>query len=653
MNRKQRTDDKKVRTMEQWIESYATAVLQFATLYTDSSEVAQDLTVRSFAEAYRRLDLAHVYLTDKNALFGGVVTACRGLNTKQPLPLENEKGGAQDVTHPPVESPSTTFAPGRSALSQAVSHLPLEMRVVLLLSAIAELGLSDISRILLLPRRVVSSRIELAKTALSESTDDTLKTTDVMDALCNAVEEIRAADALITRIRKVVAATVQEVRAERRHRGPRWLKYATVVTGLFSIAAVDLGMHTATSGHAPAPTTAVSSLLDTAGLPSALSGLPVFIDAQFKLSSLPDSTSLNHIVLTNTGVYLPTLDQSANSWPSIQVQYVPYADKGQDFKSAAQQLAAIDMVPPIDAQKQAQQAGSSDWKIDTWQFAVTGKWAVASVGWVSGTSLSTVTQIYLLYLPSGESNLVQTIGNASGSGPEQMAAVTAGDNRVIIQGAVQNTALVTAGKPGTGTNRPNNTGTKNTGTQNTGTKNTTTSAAHATTGSKNTGTTSLVSLPLEVYHLTGTIPLKALTKPNQIPAPFGLMKNPAVFSEGIVFRGVVGQSLNTSDANEAWYLMSWNGDLSIFVGPPADGQHHFAVIGNNSDLWWAETTPNPAKNTNARWQVLMSPLTGDSVGQPAALNLSGPVVWFGAYNNRVAWVQDTQGQLQLVVGAVK
>lgn len=649
MNRKQRTDDKKVRTMEHWIESYATEVLQFATLYSGSSAVAQELTVRSFAEAYRRLDLAHVYLTDKNALFGGVVTACRGgINTKQPVPLENEEGGAQDVAQPPIESPSTSSDSGWSVLSLAVHHLPLEMRVVLLLSAIAELGLSDISRILLLPRRVVLSRLEFAKTALRENIDDMLKTTDVMDALCNAVEDIRAADALIMRIRKVVAATVQEVRAERRQRGPRWLKYATVVTALFSIAAVDLGMHTATSGHAPAPTTVVSSLPDTAGLPTALSGLPVAIDAQFKLSSLPDSHSLNHIVLTNTGVYLPRLDQSANSWPSIRVQYVPYADKGQDFKSAAQQLAAIDMVPPIDAQKQAQQAGSSDWKIDTWQFAVTGKWAVASVGWVSGTSLSTVTQIYLLYLPSGESNLVQTIGNASGSGPEQMAAVAAGDNRVIIQGAVQNTALVAAGKPGTGTNRQNNTGTQNAGTQNT-----TTSATHATSGSKSTGTASLVSLPLEVYHLTGTIPLKALTKPNQIPAPFGLMKNPAVFSDGIVFTGVVGQSLNTSDANEAWYLMSWNGDLSIFVGPPADGQHHFAVIGNNSDLWWAETTPNPAKNTNARWQVLMSPLTGDSVGQSAALNLDGPVTWFGAYDNRVAWIQNTQGQSQLVVGAVK
>ncbi|KPV43666.1 RNA polymerase sigma factor [Alicyclobacillus ferrooxydans] len=661
MDHTQRTDDKRFRTIATWVDTYAEHVLRYAFLYTNSMEQAERLTVRSFAQTYRRMDISHVYLTDKNAVFGGVVTACRSdefqITQNKPAPgASNDDAEVRADTSavPSQELKAGTCSGDALHIADRIRRLPADLRIPLLLATVAGLDLADITRILLLPRRVVQSRLRSAVVeidpAMAEQAPKQVQLSDLMsvyDRLSECTADLRVSEALYSRIRKIVAATIQEMKAERRHRGPRWLTYAAVLTGLASLLAVDVGVRGILPPRTAAPTAAsVSGTLT--GLPSALAGLPVSTDAQFKLTSLPEASSLDHVVLTGSGMYLPKLEESVDAWPSIQVRYLTYADKGQDFTTVTKApVAAIDMVPPIVRSTGKGTGASADWKVVGWRFDVTGHWAVASVNWMSDQSRATVGQLYLLYLPTGQSNLVKTFGSSTATGSAQIFVSAVGDGRVIIQRAVTNSLTQPPGESTvhSGTSAKSGTGNRN-----------------GTGGRSNGGTSSslssgqsVVGLPVEVYQLSGTEPLHALGTPTQVPAPFGLMQDPSVFSSGIMFMGIAGQPSDANAPNTTWYLMSWNGDLTRFVGPPVDGQAHYALAGNTADFWWAETTPNQGVGTTVytKWQVLMSPLTGDTAAQSPALNLAQPVAWFGGYGNHVAWIQDTQKQLQLVVASVK
>ncbi len=166
------------------------------------------------------------------------------------------------------------------------------------------------------------------------------------------------------------------------------------------------------------------------------------------------------------------------------------------------------------------------------------------------------------------------------------------------------------------------------------------------------GAHAALSLPIDVYTLNGTVPLKALGEPKHIPAPFGLMLRPVITGNTLIFQGVQGQPPERVDNNSTWYALSWDGQLSRYVGPPVDGQPHWAVKGTSGTMWWVETTPADSKPDSM--QVLMSPLAVDSeVSQTPATSLSDPVKFFTASNEYVAWVQDTQNTTQLVVGALR
>lgn len=668
MNGRHRTDEKKIQTIESQIQTHTHGVLRFALLYTGSLSLARDLTVVAFAQTYRRMDLAHVYLTEKNAVYGGVVIACRAFDARlagdtaeQEQSEELSVGkSATDVTTEDDLMREIGCATGDSvdaALFEVVGRLSPEHRMVVLLSWVAELGLPDISRILLLPKRVVMARLRLATQQLTgnlPSLDDGPGASmGLSRRIAESVTKVRADEALFIRIYKVVSATVQEVMAERRHRGPGWLKFATVAMGLISVVAVDVGFHAAKATQAPV---SVSSTPPNAqsGLPAALSGLPVSTEFQYKLNTLPDVISLDHMAMAGSGIYLPTLEEPANSWPSIKVSYLPYTAKGQDFTSSLQPLSSIDLVYPVN-QKSTNGTTSSDWKVINWRFDVTGNWAVAAVNWASGSATSMITQVYLLYLPSGQSTLALTLGSTGLSGNNPGAVVAAGDGRVVVQQVISGGSTSANNKTG---NSPRGASNSTGGGSQTGAGSQTSAGpltGNATLSNPSAGNTgSPAGLPVNMYQLTGTSPVQALrSKLNEVPALFGLMQDPSVLSSGVLFQGFAGQPADATDTNTTWYLMSWNGDLTQYVGPPVDRQHHFAVIGSNEDLWWAETTPNSATGTNAHWQVLMAPLTGDTAAQPAALNLNGPVEWFGAYNSHIAWVQDTDGQMQLVVATIK
>lgn len=652
MTRAKTVDEGKLYKIETWLQEYGTTVLRFAVLYTGNGARAEAIFAKTFAYAYRRLDLSHLFLTDRNAVYAALAAACKWSDksaeraaedlTKVEEPQRESQTVSQKEPHrEPSNDGSKTSA---RESSEDVLHEDLERllrvspdsRVALLLATVAGLCIADLTRILLVPRRWVRNRlaaglIEFDPSASLEATDESLMT--LCESFTQSVEMIEPDEELRERTRKVVRATVQEVKALHRHRGPGWLTYATVTLGLLSIFAIDFGIHRTSAGAVDVANT-TKTVKAAKGLPAPLTNLPVTTEAQFGLSNMPDASLLQHAVPSLEGIYFPSLEQAANNWPSIQLQYVPYSASGKNLESTIQSSGEISMIPPMVHVASAGNANASpDWKVTDWRFDISGNWAFAAVSWSAGTVGTSVTQVYGLYLPTGQSNLIQTLG-VEPNGESDSIVVAAGDDHLVVQTGVHSPADLKAGSPvsGSGTNTSVN------------------GKSGSSASSSSSAAGSIVALPIDVYRVTGTTPLQALGKAGQISAPFGMMQDPAVFSNGIVFARPSSQT----DENTTWYLLSWNGDTTKFAGPPNDGQRHFAVSGLGQDLWWIETTPTPSRSELGAWQVVMGPLETDaSVEKSQTVTLSSSVAWFTAYKSQVCWIQNTDNHLQLVVASVQ
>lgn len=655
----------------QWTKKFASTVYRFTYLYTGNITEAAAISEQTFAYAYRRMDLSHLFLSEANTVFAAVVAACRG---GQRVDGEHqEREAAKTADEGPADKrqePENTDREDKGELAKAdaaepwlvkLQQLSQEARLLILLRTVAGRESADLSRILLVPRRLVQTRIEAAWVELQRGAGSayllpeggpTDANVQMLTAeLDSTASQNAISDEMRMRIWKIVKATAQEVDAQRRHRGPGWLTYGVVLMGVFSVAAIDVGVHRSVSTAATA-TNSVGHGVRTTGVQNPFVNLPVTTKAQFTLNKMPGQTQLSHVVVQRDDVYFPVLEQSADAWPSIHIQAAPLSATGKALDQVLVTAGSIPMVPPITSDSST----SGSWKISDWNLDISDTWAFATVEWGQSSGLSVVTQIYALSLPSGKSGLVKTLDNHhTGS-----VVVAVGNGHVVIQDGVQN---VQTNVPAGG-GQPNQTSSgqqTNVG----GASNRVAGTKVAVGSSSQSGqpandqtsvnmSGNVVGLPVDVYQISGKNPLQSLVPGNRIPAPFGLMANPRIFSSGIFFTAIEGSQTDTSGKNMRWYLLSWNGDLSQFVGPPDDGQNHWAVIGSSDDMWWVETTPNPNGTSVNAWQVLMAPLSAQTAAvQAPALSLSGAVAWFSAYNSNVAWIQNNDGRLQLVVSSVQ
>lgn len=118
---------------------------------------------------------------------------------------------------------------------------------------------------------------------------------------------------------------------------------------------------------------------------------------------------------------------------------------------------------------------------------MTGSWGIVVANWVpQGASGESVIQLYALYLPTGKASLVKTFDNNSAS---DQTVVAVGAGKVVVQSAIES------------------------------------NPAQAQEQAS-------LSLPVDVYTLTGHIPSQALGEPKHIPAPFGLMEDPVITGGG-------------------------------------------------------------------------------------------------------------------------
>lgn len=701
--RRRSTQTERFALMERWMESFFRQVYHVAWLYECDGSRVEELVLQTFVQAYRRMNLAHLFLTGENAVFDGFATASRALDRVEQV---------QGANRVEVSETSPAEEGAENPWREALSNLSSDQRLLWVLQVAAGRSESDLSRIFLLPRRLLRNRIALAWEQLLAVLPDACShelglnslDTQSQESLHEAVRKVREVletelpvlpESLLLKAWRHVVASAEAFHAQTRHRGPGWLGWSAAGLAVLSIGAVGYGLRPSHTGTHPDTRTSEAQAPAT-GLPDPLNGLPVNVEAQYVVPNGTSVTSLSHVALTTSGMYLPNYRDTSNSWPSIGVGFIPFSTSGNKLSDVSRSMGTISMVPPMVQQGPYASVKASDWVIHGWNFDVTGSWAIVTVQWTASTTTgqASATQIYGLYLPTGKSGLIQTLG-PDGSGQQDVVAV--GDNRIVIQAGV--TALTPAKGPSANQASANKTGTdngtgspgghaasgrtaassRNTGSPSNGTSGSGKSSGNVAanqssggsgppsgsgnTSNNTTNTNSTVAgandtlvtgLPIKVYRLTGTSPLEALTSAAQIPAPFGFMQDPVVLQNGILFQGITGQAVPDGGTSMPWYLVAWAGDLSKFAGPPDDGQAHFVAVGSTEDMWWAETTPNSGNTQDGAWDVLMGPLSADAgASLEGASSLNGPVEWFTAYKGQVAWIQRSGDIDELVVARVQ
>jgi hypothetical protein len=398
---------------------------------------------------------------------------------------------------------------------------------------------------------------------------------------------------------RLIPAGVAAADAHRRYAGPRWimgLAGATAVAGAGIVAALGLHsvfQHEPEEEHHAAP---------AADLPAPLSNLPVQTVAQFRLKG-DDNPPLDHLFPGPFGLY--RLDwQSVHGGVSVTVTESPYTASGRDLQWRP--VATANLLPPGHGNAASGLSMRiSGWNVDQWSADISGSWLLMAVDWQSGVGVAAhrVTALYGVYLPTGKTGLMATWQVRPGQADAFHVAMGAG--KVAVQPEIHDQS----------------------------------------------GKQPPVGLPIQVYDLKGTDPATALHPSDIIPAPFGVMANPTITNQGIVFQGIAGHPDPGDAVNATWYLAPYNGEATELLGPPLDGQPHWAVEAADGKLWWAETTP-AANSTGV--QVLMAPLipVGQSPSVPA-WTLNGTVDTFRADGRWVMWVQVNGTTRQLVVAVVQ
>ncbi|WDL96882.1 hypothetical protein [Alicyclobacillus sp. ALC3] len=385
--------------------------------------------------------------------------------------------------------------------------------------------------------------------------------------------------------------------AESRRRGASWSQYAVIAATVVGLTGVVYGIvDSPTSGAAVGASGEHTKL--AARLPQPLTNLPTVTDAQFRLGT--NVPSLTHAYVTSDTLYLPQLTESGGVYV-LTVYEAPFSAAGGSWSQVARTEGKLVVKPPAVTGKQQGTVQLSNWRL-----IVSGRYAVAVVSWTVGQSqLTNTVQVYQLDLLTGRSKLLKTLSPTSNGSDAYVTAV--GNGKVVVQPGILE---------GLGN-----------------------SAA-------------MVGLPIQEYTLDSTSPDHVLAQPVQIPGTFGLMEDPAVTTNGIVFQGIYGQAQDPAAVSATWYQLSWDGSLATLQGPPLDNQQHWAVTGKTGQLWWVETTP-AASGSRRGSQVLMGRLTplGAAPEAPAD-TLSGPVLAFGVSGSHLVWVQKDANITQMVVSEV-
>lgn len=396
-------------------------------------------------------------------------------------------------------------------------------------------------------------------------------------------------------------ATVALVDAERRHRGPAWSAYAAALTFAAALTGIGVGVYRQPSPQHAVPSSSVGGSM-AVGMPTPLANLPVEVGAQFRLADAAQQFAPDHVAVTSNALLLTRLQDTQDGWPTIAIDRASFLSSGQTVTAATKPLAAVDLVFPGPTQSRGSTVAREDWSLDRWDIQVTGQWAILSAWWHHAHAAShPVTQMYLVYLPSGTSALANSF--VAGAGSADTYRIVAGAGRVAVLSGFSNLSGV--------------------------------------------GGTHLVNLPIPVYRLVGNNPLHALHLVAQLPAPPTATAGAVLTTDGLVYPASDAGRASVNEGQSTWNLLTWDDQLLKLSGPPQDGQPHALLQGRSNQLWWAETTPD--RVATGRVQVLMGPMLPQNALINAPYTLNASVNWFIAVGDAVLWSQTDGAITQLVV----
>ncbi|MBX5437882.1 MAG: sigma-70 family RNA polymerase sigma factor [Alicyclobacillaceae bacterium] len=384
------------------------------------------------------------------------------------------------------------------------------------------------------------------------------------------------------RLTQLLLACEQQRLAERRHRGPAWIRVAAGLTFLFAAAAISYGAYRPT----PLP---VRARPGESSLSPSAAGLPVIPQGQFRIPAGEGPSLVRRIAVDNQYLYVPSVRMEGTG-AVITVRRARLQRQGKPLDAVLSASGTLRLHPP---------AAGGGWDLSDWHLQVTGPWVLAVAEWTRADPVGgVVTQIYGLHWPSGRAGLVKSLGPVSGeSGTEVVAA---GAGRLVIQRGIGNPS-----SPGQSTT---------------------------------------VSSSVEVFRLHGADPGTALGSPVTLHVTTGLMRSPVVTQDGIVFQGVQAASENSAVGYETWYHLDWQGRLEMWQGPPNDGQPHWVACGQTGDTYWVETTPDTGHK--AQFQVLMGLMKRSGERPSPASSLDGTVTALTVTGGSLVWIPAAdKGQL--------
>lgn len=404
---------------------------------------------------------------------------------------------------------------------------------------------------------------------------------------------------------KQIRAVAAEMEAMAKHTGPKWTGFSFLLMALFGILAVAYGLNFPWFHQDKTNIEGKNNSGTVNALPVPYGNLPVSTLAQYRLATnSPDF--LQHIAIAQKQFMVASLVMHEDSWPRIDFTSIPLNSTGMLLNTQHMKVThKLELIPPIEKTTVYTTKNSQSWSIRDWQVSTTGNWLIALVTWSKGDGNNpsqNVIQIYGFNLDSGQYSLMKSLSSVGSQA--YLYTVSVGDERMVVQSEIQ-----TKGNSAT-----------------------------------------VVNLPMTVYILSGEDPLHALKVEKELDASFGFMLDPVVFKEGIVFQGILGQP-STNKNNADWYMLNWDGAVNKYIGPPLDGQPHWALQGTNGTLWWLETTPDP--KVKGDLQVSMAPLSAMDKSSEPSITLGGPVSYVTVVENDVLWIQNRDSVRQLVIAQVQ
>lgn len=352
LSEKYRRGEYRLRAVDAWLDQFGAMVWAVNQIWHGVAQPPVNVFEDAFIELYERFSSIRHFPTARSAALYYAIQACA--QAKEPeLEEDVERTSAQESDTPKA---SASEMAGYSLPCvdevEAVSKLAETQKWVAVCYLFHEGDMYALCRTLSRPKAFVLNQLDLASKVLWSSSDSFAsarqKWVDLRTKVQAYVRQLCVPEAVQVRARKMLMASAASIEAEYRQRGPRWVKYGTVLAGVVALAAIAYGVEgrfrSATVSSAAAGDASMAP--KPTGLPSPISNFPGSVLAQFRLPNHFDVKTAAHMAITRNSVYLPVLTTVRDTWPSVVVQRCDMTKSGQSLEENLVRVGQVNLIPP-------------------------------------------------------------------------------------------------------------------------------------------------------------------------------------------------------------------------------------------------------------------------------------------------------------------